>query len=308
MFSARGLAAAVAVLGVLAVLLGVGAAPAQAATTNGEGRAPLVVVGFSGVRWTDVSEQATPALASMTSGAIGTVAVRSVFTAACPADGWLGLSAGRRATDFDGTSAQHASAACAAVPSPAVATDVVGGPTTVPGFEEFRRIADGDTFGAVPGTLGSALSSVDSLAVGPGAAIALADTSGRVPDYVAASTPAEIGGYVQDALENGTRVVVVDAGVVRDPADLPSQEQAPAQSRAEQVAAVDARVAAVQRAVADSTGPTRRRCSPSPSPTPAPPRTCSSPRRPARSRARATTRGSWDPARPGRRPSSRRPT
>ncbi len=139
-------------------------------------------------------------------------------------------------------------------PSPAVATDVVGGPTTVPGFEEFRRIADGDTFGAVPGTLGSALSSVDSLAVGPGAAIALADTSGRVPDYVAASTPAEIGGYVQDALENGTRVVVVDAGVVRDPADLPSQEQAPAQSRAEQVAEVDARVAAVQRAVADSTG------------------------------------------------------
>ncbi|GAB3461167.1 hypothetical protein AB1207_06440 [Kineococcus endophyticus] len=254
MFSARGLAAAVAVLGVLAVVLGVGAAPAQAATSAGEGRAPLVVVGFSGVRWTDVSEQATPALASMTSGAIGTVAVRSVFTAACPADGWLGLSAGRRATDFDGTSAQHASAACAAVPAPAVATDVVGGPTTVPGFDEFRRIADGDTFGAVPGTLGAALSSVDSLAVGPGAAIALADTSGRVPDYVAASTPAEIGGYVQDALENGTRVVVVDAGVVRDPDDLPSREQAPAESRAAQVAEVDARVAAVQRAVADSTG------------------------------------------------------
>ncbi len=242
-----------AVLGVLAVLLGVGAAPAQAATTPG-GRAPLVVVGFSGVRWTDVSQEATPALASMASGAIGTVAVRSVFTAACPADGWLGLSAGRRATDFDGTSAEHVRAACAAVPVPAVATGAVGGPVTVPGFEEFRRIADGDTFSAVPGTLGSALSSVDSLAVGPGAAIALADTSGRVPDHVPATTPAEIGGYVQDALEDGTRVVVVDAGVVRDPANLPALEQVPAQSRAEQVAAVDARLAAVQRAVADSTG------------------------------------------------------
>jgi hypothetical protein len=246
-------AGVLAVVAVLAVVLGVGTAPARAATT-GEGRAPLVLVGFSGVRWTDVSAQATPALASMTSGAIGTVAVRSVFTAACPADGWLGLSAGRRATDFDGSSSQHASAACAAVPDPLVTDDVLTGPATVPGFEEFRRIADGDTFSAVPGTLGAALSPVRTVAVGPGAAIALAGTDGRVPDYVPATTPAEIGGYVQDALENGARVVVVDAGVVRDPADLPSQEKAPAQSRAEQVAAVDAKLGAVPRAVAASTG------------------------------------------------------
>ncbi|MEZ0163419.1 hypothetical protein AB2L27_01420 [Kineococcus sp. LSe6-4] len=246
------LAAALAVAATLAVLLGT-AVPAHAAT-GADGRAPLVVVGFSGVRWTDVSERDTPALASMTSGAVGTVAVRSVFTAACPADGWLGLSAGRRATDFDGTSAEHVNAPCAPVPAPVGTGDGPTGPATVPGFEEFRRIADAGTFGAVPGTLGSALAPVDSLAVGPGAALALADTSGRVPDHVAATTPAEIGGYVQDALENGTRVVVVDAGVVRDPGDLPRREPAPALPRAQQVAAVDARLAAVQRAVADSTG------------------------------------------------------
>ncbi|GAA0317541.1 hypothetical protein [Kineococcus aurantiacus] len=236
----------VGVLVVLAGAVGPGAGAARASTTAQ--RAPLVVVGFSGVRWSDVSARATPALASMTSGAIGTVAVRSVFTAACPADGWLGLSAGRRATDFDGTSAQHAGAPCAAVPAP------VDGVQTR--FAEYRRIADGDTFSAVPGTLGQALADAGTrtLAVNPGAAVALAGTSGAVPAYVDAGTPAEVGGYVQDALETGTQVVVVDAGVVRDPADLPSRETAPATSRAEQVAAVDAVVAAVQRAVADSTG------------------------------------------------------
>ncbi|WP_432544116.1 hypothetical protein [Kineococcus sp. SYSU DK002] len=241
------LSAVLAVLGaLLGIGTGVGAGTAQAATTTD--RAPLVLVGFSGVRWSDVSAQATPALASMTSGAIGTVAVRSVFTAACPADGWLGLSAGRRATDFDGTSAEHVGAPCAPVAAPVDGVQ--------PDFAEYRRTAEGDTFSAVPGTLGRALAEAGTrtLAVNPGASIALAGTTGAVPSYVAASTPAEIGGVVQDALETGAQVVVVDAGTVRDPADLPARETPPAASRAEQVAAVDAAVAAVQRAVAGSTG------------------------------------------------------
>jgi hypothetical protein len=233
-------------IGVLVVLAGLvtGALPARAA----EQRAPLVLVGFSGVRWSDVSTAATPALASMSSGAIGTIAVRSVFTAACPADGWLGLSAGRRATAFAGTSAEHATAACTPLAEPVDGTQ--------PDFATYRRTAEAGTFGAVPGTLGQALADAgtNALAVGPGAAVALAGTDGTVPSYVAAGTPEAIGGYVQDALESGTRVVVVDAGTVRDPGDLPAEEDAPALSRADQVAAVDAVVARVQRAVADSTG------------------------------------------------------
>ncbi|ABS01732.1 conserved hypothetical protein [Kineococcus radiotolerans SRS30216 = ATCC BAA-149] len=238
-------------IGVLMVLAALLAAPLPARAA--EPPAPLVVVGFSGVRWSDVSAAATPALASMSEGAIGTVAVRSVFTAACPADGWLGLSAGRRATAFDGTSAEHAAAACEPVADP-----VARGTTTVqPDFAEYRRIAEGDTFSAEPGTLGQALADAGTptLAVGPGAGIALAGTDGTVPRHVGdADTPAAVGGHVQDALESGTRVVVVDAGVVRDPEDLPADETAPASSRAEQVAAVDEVVAAVQRAVAASTG------------------------------------------------------
>ncbi|WP_337062789.1 hypothetical protein [Kineococcus sp. G2] len=248
-----------AVLGVLAVLLTaltalpvLLAAPARAAAPAGDGEQhPLVLVGFSGVRWTDVSEEATLALAAMRSGAIGTVAVRSVFTAACPGDGWLALAAARRATDFAGTSAEHVNAACAPV------AEVVDG--VQPDFERYREIAAAGTFGAEPGLLGDALAEAGTraLAIGPGAGVALATSAGRVPAYVGteeAPTPAAVGGYVRDALESGAEVVVVDAGVVRDPADLPGEEEAPAASRAEQVAAVDAVVGAVQEAVAASTG------------------------------------------------------
>jgi hypothetical protein len=241
-------------IGVLVVVVGllVGALPAQAATTTGE-RAPLVVVGFSGVRWSDVSAGATPALASMSSGAIGTVAVRSVFTAACPADGWLGLSAGRRATAFDGTSAEHVDAACTPIADPLDGTQ--------PDFADYQRIAEGDTFSAVPGTLGQALADggANTLSIGPGAGIALARTDGSLGAHLSLSSgkyiaPDVIGGYVQSGLEDGTDVIVVDAGSVRDATDLPAQETPPTSSRADQVAAVDAVVAQVQRAIADSTG------------------------------------------------------
>lgn len=62
--------------------------------------APVVVIGFGGVRWSDVDVARTPALWSLARrGAIGDAAVRSVRTTTCPADGWLTLSAGRRAAD-----------------------------------------------------------------------------------------------------------------------------------------------------------------------------------------------------------------
>ncbi|WP_380173574.1 hypothetical protein ACFEMC_03265 [Kineococcus sp. DHX-1] len=238
----------------LSLVLVVAAAPAQAASDTGTGRAPVVLVGFSGVRWTDVSTTATPALASMTSGAIGTVAVRSVFTAACPVDGWLGLSAGRRATAFDGTDHEHQDAACAPVADPVSGVQ--------PDFSRYRQIAEDGTFDAVPGTLGQALADggATTLSIGPGAGIALARTDGSLGDHLSLSSgkytaPAVVGDYVQHALESGTDVVVVDAGTVRDPADLPAGENAPGSSRATQVAAVDAVVAAVQQAVSASTGP-----------------------------------------------------
>ena len=84
---ARLVAAAVLVTG----LVGAGALPA-AALSPAAGplpaaqavAGPLVVVGMGGVRWSDVDEKLTPALASLVGeAAVADVAVRSVRTATC---------------------------------------------------------------------------------------------------------------------------------------------------------------------------------------------------------------------------------
>ncbi|GAB7191860.1 hypothetical protein NUM3379_25680 [Kineococcus sp. NUM-3379] len=243
---ARLLTAALALLAVLlpTALLPGALPPAAAAPAD----RPVVLVGFAGVRWADVDARRTPALHGLVpGGAIGTVAVRSVFTAACPVDGWLGLSAGRRATGFAGDSAGHRTAPCADV------VPAVNG--YQPDVPEYRRIAAAGTFSAQPGLLGQVLQrgEVAAAALGPGAALALADPTGLTPDVTgpgpAATTPDALAGAVRAELAAGTRLLVVDAGVVRDPADLPRDEEPPAASLAEQVAAVDARVGAVLDAV-----------------------------------------------------------
>ncbi|WP_345710481.1 hypothetical protein, partial [Kineococcus glutinatus] len=231
--------------------------PAAGATGADGGSGPVVLVGFSGVRWADVDAERTPGLWSMVQdGAIGTVAVRSVYTAACPGDGWLALSAGRRATDFAAGSGSHTTAPCAQVP--AVTHDTPAEPALVAGVQpemaRYRSTAAAGTFGARPGLLGEVLgrNGVRTAAVGPGAGIALADLDGDVTVAPAdGDSPDDLAAAVRLALAGGAALVVVAAGVLRDPADLPAREPAPAASRAEQVAAVDARVAAVLAAVPD---------------------------------------------------------
>src|SRR5699024_2964731 len=59
---------------------------------------PVVFIGVDGLAWADITED-TPALASLTAQAVGSLVVRSVNTATCPADGWLALNTGSRAAD-----------------------------------------------------------------------------------------------------------------------------------------------------------------------------------------------------------------
>src|SRR5450756_1485295 len=92
-------AASLAVAGVLVGALLTGGA--ANAADPGQGR--VVVVGVAGLRWADVSPEVTPALWSLAQhAAIGTAAARSVRSSACPADGWLAISAGARAADAAG--------------------------------------------------------------------------------------------------------------------------------------------------------------------------------------------------------------
>ena len=224
-------AASLVVAGVLVgALLTAGAADAA---DPGQGR--VVVVGVAGLRWADVSPEATPALWSLAQhAAIGTVAARSVRSSACPADGWLAISAGARAADAAGAT----EAECRTLSDPGL-----GAP--VPGWSDYLAAVRDQSYDARLGTLGSALraSGVSASGFGPGAAIALADPAGAlVGDHHPVPTdPAALRDELVGAMSS-SRLVVIDGGVVRDGSGSPD-------SRAGAVAAIESRVAAVLAAL-----------------------------------------------------------
>ena len=93
-----------------AVLLPVLAAPAASASPAAP-RGHVIVVGLSGLRWSDVSPSATPALWRLArQGSVGDLVDYAVKPLTCPADGWLTLNAGARAQS------DHTNAACGAFP------------------------------------------------------------------------------------------------------------------------------------------------------------------------------------------------
>jgi len=226
-------AASLVVAGVLVgALLTAGAADAA---DPGQGR--VVVVGVAGLRWADVSPEATPALWSLAQhAAIGTVAARSVRSSACPADGWLAISAGARAADAAGAT----EAECRTLSDPGL-----GAP--VPGWSDYLAAVRDQSYDARLGTLGTALraSGVSASGFGPGAAIALADPAGAlVGDHHPVPTdPAALRDELVAAMSS-SRLVVIDGGVVRDGSMVRDGSSSP-DSRAGAVAVIESRVAAV---------------------------------------------------------------
>src|SRR5580658_9870754 len=110
----------------LGALAAVGAAqPAAAQTSPAAPAAPVrhvVIVGLSGLRWSDVSPSVTPTLWRLAGqGSVGSLVDYAVLPLTCPADGWLTLNSGARAQS------RHTDAGCA---FPAV--QVTGPGATVP--------------------------------------------------------------------------------------------------------------------------------------------------------------------------------
>jgi hypothetical protein len=133
----------------------------------------VVVVGLSGLRWSEVSPAATPTLWRLAGrGSVGSLVDYAVLPLTCPADGWLTLNAGARAQS------EHTNAACG--PFPAVVA--AHGGAEVPGLgalESYnQRFHDSPDWGLLAGAASCAT------AVGPGAALALADRTGHVASYL----------------------------------------------------------------------------------------------------------------------------
>jgi hypothetical protein len=185
------------VLALLALVVALVAAPVAAADgAPAAGRLAaepptLVVVGAPGLSWSDLEGRGDlPALAAVTDqGALGSLTVRAVRSRSCEVDGWLTLSSGRRAADLPGRCRR---------PLP-----VVDG--SVPRWAQYLAAAATDSYDARPGTLGEAATASGACVetVGPGAAIAGADRSGRVSTHHA-TVPTSFA----------CPLVVVDAGVL----------------------------------------------------------------------------------------------
>ncbi len=212
----------------LAVLaLGVGAAfaasTASAQTTATTPVRHVVVVGISGLRWSDVSPSVTPTLWRLAGqGSVGSLVDYAVLPLTCPADAWLTLNAGDRAQS------DHTNAACGAFPAvtPAGAGAVVPAMGSLEAYNnQFHNSPDwGLLAKGVPGC---------ATAVGPGAALALADSTGHVASYLPSAADLTAGVLARCPLtvvdlgnigsaERSSALASVDAQLARIAADVPA--------------------------------------------------------------------------------------
>jgi len=186
----------------------------------------VVVVGLSGLRWSDVSAARTPALWRLAGqGSVANLVDYAVLPLTCPADGWLTLNAGARAQS------DHTNAACGAFPAVRPDGDGAGVPG-LPALETYNhQFHNNPDWGLLSGqTPGCAT------AAGPGAALALADRAGHAASYLPGP------GQVTAAVLARCPLTVVDLGTLGFA------------ERARQLATADARLATIAAALpADTT-------------------------------------------------------
>lgn len=172
---------------------------AQPTQTAGQPQSqPVIFVGVSGLEHEDLDRWRTPHLWSLVeNGSIGTMTPRSVRSTSCPADGWLAVSSGRRAAD-------ESAAQCRALQPP------LSGWTA--DWDVYQEKVAHDRYDADLGALAAAVPELH--AIGPGAAIAAAESDGRVRSYE--SLDADLGDQVRTAAEHHP-LVLIDLGNVRTP-------------------------------------------------------------------------------------------
>lgn len=189
----------------------------------------VVVIGTGGLRWTDMNQ--VPAIANFASvSAVGSLVVRNVRSSTCPADGWLAFSAGQRAGD----ALNGGGGPCRYLQDPTVSDIALGAAQVdaqVPNWSDYEEAVTSQKYNATLGNFGQVLadSGVSTAAVGPGAAIALADASGTIQGnfYPRPAAALEFNAQVRQAITGHSgdkRLTVIDPGYLRiapfaDPAD-----------------------------------------------------------------------------------------
>jgi hypothetical protein len=161
---------------VVAAAITAGAAAPAMATEPSASAAHVVIVGIPGLQWSDVSP-GTALYRIAGQGSVGTLVEYAGLPRSCPADGWLTLNAGTRAR------VQHSeSGPCPPMP----AVDPAGSGAAVPSMNSI--VAFNNTLSYAP-QWGALAQNGCSLAVGPGAALALAGKNGSVGEYLPDPAP-----------------------------------------------------------------------------------------------------------------------
>jgi hypothetical protein len=214
--------------GVLTVAGTLGGSAAAATASAG----PVIFIGIGGLRWTDVSAAATPAIWRLAeAGSAGSLVTTTVHPVTCADDAWLTLNAGGRAA------AERAGQVprCPAIP----VTAVPGAPGQARINAMRGVIGYNDTTGYGPlwGTLPAAAGPGRcATAIGPGAALALASQAGTVSHY-------------GPALPALSRTAAVGAVLARCPLTVIDLGSLPVTAaRAATLAAADHKIAAITAA------------------------------------------------------------
>ncbi|TDE59321.1 hypothetical protein E1295_03595 [Nonomuraea mesophila] len=160
---------ALVMLAVLAlqVLAGLGLLTGAARADEDAGRVALI--GVSGLHWNDLTQADTPNLWELArASAIGSMSIRTVGTVTCPYDAWLTVSAGTRSA---------VGYRCGSPPAP----EQQGTGAVIPHYRYLIDVAGQRN----AGVLGESLKAAGqcSIAIGPGAALGLADRQGAVQHY-----------------------------------------------------------------------------------------------------------------------------
>lgn len=191
---------------------------------SGAESTPTIVIGFSGVTWDELSQRETPYLWDFAQeSAAANIVVRTVGETTCPAAGWLTVSAGQRAQVYSGD--------CHVLGG--VDTDDAGGTLRVNDWDSYTDANASNKYDLTLGNLGDTLDGLSTLAIGPGAALALANSDGSlsaeyydVPALPGSDTQSMSGGDDSGSVSaatayaeagSGKDVVVVDLGSVRYP-------------------------------------------------------------------------------------------
>lgn len=166
--------------------------------------APLVVIGFSGVRFSHIDRVRTPNLADfLENSAAANLVVRTRADTTCPAAGWLTLASGARASLPDS----------ATFCMPAVAQSLPA-PYQIPHWGEIAAANRDNPYHPELGKLAAQLRqhSISAGGIGPGAGLALADHAGIIYGKYA-GVPRDNDGFkkaYQQVKEKS--LVIIDAG------------------------------------------------------------------------------------------------